>query len=229
MDDAGPKLEPNKYLCGKIVSEATAVYGNDHINDCTHLYSHYNMIVVCKHCLIIGHSNYKAHINYFSNELGALEDIPIVDAIILYEDLYITQIYFLVVRNTLYFESMTHNLISLFIMREAGLEVNDRAKIHCRNRTRDDHCLKDPRSGMYIRLNIEVILSVFDSRESTDDDLRRDDIISVEISPQGSYWDPNSTHYSENEEALVDVSGEVIDAPEREPGELFVETVNEEE
>ena len=111
MDDAGPKLEPNEYLCGKIVSEATAGYGNDHINDGTHLDSHANMIVVCKHSLIIGRSNFKAHVNGFSNELGALEDIPIVDAIILYEDPYTTQIYFLVVRNALYVESMTHNLI----------------------------------------------------------------------------------------------------------------------
>ena len=69
----------------------------------------------------------------------------------------------------------------------------------------------------------------FDSRAPTDDDLRRDNIILVEISPQVSYWDPNSTHYSENEEALVDVSEEVIDAPDKDPGKLFVETVNEED
>ena len=94
---------------------------------------------------------------------------------------------------------MTHNLIPPIIIREVGLEVNDRAKIHCRNPTRNDHCLKDPGSGMHIRLKINGIFSVFDSRAPTDEDLRRDNIILVEISPQGSYWDPNSTHYSENE------------------------------
>ena len=68
-------------------------------------------------------------------------------------------------------------------MREAGLEVNDRAKIHCRNPTRDDHCLKDPRSGMHIRLKIDGIFSVFDSRAPTDEDLRRNNITLVEIYP----------------------------------------------
>ena len=70
--------------------------------------------------------------------------------------------------------------------------------------------------------------SLFDSWDPNDDDLRKDNINSVEISPQGSCWDPNSTHYLENEEDLVDVSEEVIDSVERELGELFVETVDEE-
>ena len=65
MEDAGPKLEPNEYLCRKIVSEATAGYGNDHINDGTHLDSHANMIVVCKHSLIIGSLNLKSRFNCF--------------------------------------------------------------------------------------------------------------------------------------------------------------------
>ena len=66
---------------------------------------------------------------------------------------------------------------------------------------------------------------VFDSRAPNEEGLRRDNITLVEISPQGSYWNPNLTHYSKNEETLVEVSGEVIDAPEREPGKLFVETL----
>ena len=42
------------------------------------------------------------------------------------------------------------------------------------------------------------------------------------MSPQGSCWDPNSTYYSEHEEALVDVSGEIIDAPERNQGSYLL-------
>ena len=41
------------------------------------------------------------------------------------------QVYLLVLRNVLYIESMDDNLIPPFILREAGLIVNERAKIHC--------------------------------------------------------------------------------------------------
>ena len=57
--------------------------------------------------------------------------VPIVGAMIIYdEDEYSGKLYFLVAHNVLYVESVDHNLIPPFILREIGLIVNERPKIH---------------------------------------------------------------------------------------------------
>ena len=88
--------------------------------------------------------------NAFAKECGVLQ-IPIVDAAVVFEDPYDGNIYFLVMRNALYVESMDHHLIPPFIMREAGLVVNDVAKIHCWQRTQEDHSIIDRDSKLLFR------------------------------------------------------------------------------
>ena len=54
------------------------------------------------------------------------------------------QVNFLVILNVLHIESMDDNLIPPFILREAGLIVNKRAKIHCKpgTATEEDHTIQ---------------------------------------------------------------------------------------
>ena len=92
-----------------------------HLEGSTHLDSHANMVVVGKICLIISYSDHSAVVSGFTHEIGTVQ-VPIVDAVIAYEDEYQAgKIYYLVVRNALYVETMKHNLIPPFVMREAGL------------------------------------------------------------------------------------------------------------
>ena len=60
-----------------------------------------------------------AEVNAFAKECGVLQ-IPIVDAAVVFEDPYDGNIYFLVMQNALYVESMNHHLVPPFIMREGG-------------------------------------------------------------------------------------------------------------
>ena len=118
------------------------------------------MIVCGKEVYIISRSGQVAEVNAFAKECGVLQ-IPIVDAAVVFEDPYDGNIYFLVMRNALYVESMDHHLIPPFIMREAGLVVNDVAKIHCRQRTQEDHSIIDRDSKLHICLRLEGIFSSF--------------------------------------------------------------------
>ena len=95
----------------------------------SHLDSHVNMIVVGSDWYIISRSDITAVVNAFTDNVGTIQ-VPIVDALIVYEDEITGNIYYLIAQNALYVKSMQHNLIPLFIMREAGLIVNERAKIH---------------------------------------------------------------------------------------------------
>ena len=56
--------------------------------------------------------------------------------------------YLLVVQNALCVPTMEINLIPIFILREAGLTLNDVPKIHCDEPSVEDHSLYDEESGL---------------------------------------------------------------------------------
>lgn len=89
-----------------------------------------------------------------AKECGVLH-IPIIHAAVVFEDPYERDMYLLVMQNALYVESMDHHLIPPFIMREAGLVVNDVAKIHCKQRTQADHSIIDWECKLHIGLKLE--------------------------------------------------------------------------
>ena len=61
---------------------------------------------------------------------------------------------------------MEHNLIPPFILREAGLIVNERPKIHTDPKERNiyDHSILDNNSDLDIRMNLDGVFSTFHSR-----------------------------------------------------------------
>lgn len=175
----------------------------------TELDSHANMCVVGKNCLIISRSGRVVDVGTFAEEAGSLNEVPLVDAMIAYECRKTGKVYLLILRNALYVESMDDNLISPFILREAGLIVNEKAKQHCLpgELTDDDHTIQDPESGMRIVMEIRSTFSVFDTRIPSEEDI--EDGIAVIITPDGEIWDPYDSAFAENEAALLDWKGEV--------------------
>ena len=79
------------------------------------------MIVLGMHCLLINDSGTTAHVNSFSKEAGSISEVPIVDGACIYDCPRTGQAYLLITRNELSIPSNADNLITPFIMREAGL------------------------------------------------------------------------------------------------------------
>ena len=167
------------------------------------------MIVCGKEVYIISRSGQVAEVNAFAKECGVLQ-IPIVDAVVVFEDPYDGDIYFLVMQNALYVESMDHHLIPPFIMQEAGLVVNDVAKIHCQQCTQEDHSIIDKDSKLHIRLRLEGIFSSFPTRKPCHEDLQRDHIECIYLFPAD--WNPNSNHFSNKEDMLIDFEGRALES-----------------
>ena len=86
----------------------------------TELDSHANMVVIGKQAFIFSHSGQYANVRAFTDEVKVIPKVPIVDAVIAYDCPQSGQTYIIVVRNALCVPSMEHNLISPFILREAG-------------------------------------------------------------------------------------------------------------
>ena len=124
---------------------------------------------------------------------------------------------------------MEHNLIPPFILREAGLIVNERPKIHTdpKERNKYDHSILDNNSDLHIWMNLDGVFSTFHSRAPTNADLQRDDNTFVMITPEGE-WDPNNKVYEENEKALIDCEGNVIADDESKPPNMIIDDIDTE-
>ena len=107
----------------------------------TELDSHANMCVLGKHCYILSRSGKNVDVGAFTESAGGLNQVPIVDAMLAYDCRRTNQVYLLVLRNVLYIDSMEDNLIPPFILREAGIIVNERAKTHSEESTEGDHTI----------------------------------------------------------------------------------------
>jgi hypothetical protein len=105
----------------------------------TELDSHANMCVIGRHAVILNRSGRHAEVNTFSPNIESLHKVSIVDAAIAYDCPYTCKCYILVVRNALHVESMDNNLIPPFVMREAGIEDCEVAKIHVSDPSVSDH------------------------------------------------------------------------------------------
>ena len=99
-----------------------------------------------------------------------------------------------------------------FILREAGLIVNECPKQHrpYGEATEDDHTIQDGGSGLKIAMDIRSTFSYFVTRKPNDDDL--EDGVPVLFTPEGADWDPYDQSFAEKEMSLKNKKGE-IDPP----------------
>ena len=101
------------------------------------------MVVVGGQATVFGSSGRSADVKPFSSDCSQLKSVPIVDAALAYDCPYSMQTYILTVRNALHVKNMDNNLVPPFILREAGLVVNDVPRIHTPTEalTCDTHCI----------------------------------------------------------------------------------------
>ena len=174
--------------------------------------SHANMLVFNDESYIFDAIQDKStSVEPFDPSIGVAKNIPIVDAALAYDCPTSGDTYILVTRNILHVSTMSHHLLCPFIMREAGVVVNDVAKIHKGSPTRDDHSILFPEAKLHIPLKLNGIFSYFNVRKPKLHEVRYYD--KVFITPDSTDWDPYSAHFSENEDLLMDSDGNILDFP----------------
>ena len=178
----------------------------------TELDSHANMPVAGCGTTVISSTGRHATVTPFSGTLPSMDKVEIVDVAMAYDDPITTRTSILVMRNALYIPSMGHNLIPPFIMREASLYVDETPKFQLADRASiDNHCVYDPESGLRIHLQLNGIFSYFSTRPLTvDEQMHWEDYDVVFLTPDGAMWDPHSLHYAEEEAAMVDADGAMV-------------------
>lgn len=215
-------VKPNKHLSTTVAANVlvSSLYeknmeeGYKDLESRSELDTHANMVVVGSECFIIRWTGRNAEVNAFSPELEALQAVPIVDAALLYECPVTGQEYLLVVRNALYVKSMRHNLIPPFIMREAGVRVNDVPKIHSKDPTIEHHSISFKDSDLRIPLSLWGIFSYFVTRAPTKTQMSECEEVYL-LTPNGERWDPHTDVYAHNEESMTDWEGNIVEAQHR--------------
>ncbi len=159
---------PNAHVASIIIAslDDNLMDTSDSLTPRTDLDSPANMFVACKHAYVLAESGKTATVRGFSPEI-APKEIPIVDCAFAYECPYSGRQYILVARNVLHVTTMEHNLVPPFLLREAGLVVNDVAKIHVKDPDVTHHSVYFPDSELRIPLALWGIFSYFPTRRPT--------------------------------------------------------------
>jgi hypothetical protein len=127
----------------------------------TELNSHANMAVAGADCTIITKSKNYADVTPFLEDLPVMKVVEILDAMTAYDDPISHTTYLLVMTDGLSIPSMGHNLISLFLISEAGLALDETPKYQLDTPTIDNHAIVDDVTGMRIHLKLNGIFSYF--------------------------------------------------------------------
>ena len=108
---------------------------------------------------------------------------------------------------------MQHNLLSPFILRAGGVQVNDTAKIHCTDPTVEDHAITFKDSELRIPLQLIGTFSYFHNRTPTVQELH--DYEKLFITPDASDCNSQCESFKRNERAMLDYNGEMSDSYRR--------------
>jgi hypothetical protein len=130
----------------------------------TELDSHANMAVAGTNCTIVAKSGNYADVTPFLEDLPMMKLVEIVDAMMAYDDPISHTTYLLIMRNALSIPSMGHNLIPLFLMRKAGLALDEAPKFQLDMPMIDNHAIVDGVTGMRIHFKLNGIFSYFTMR-----------------------------------------------------------------
>ena len=131
-----------------------------------------------------------------------------------HDDPYSGETYVLGLKNALYMPAMDNNLIPPFLLREAGLIVDDVPKSQAASPTIHHHSIYFPDEKFRIPLLLHGIFSYFPSKKPSTNVLSLTNNNNVLFLTSGSI-NPHSKIFSENERAMVDHEGNMREKSER--------------
>jgi len=121
-----------------------------------------------------------------------MDDVEIGDVAMAYDDPRTGVTYILVTRNALLIPTMDHNLVPPFLIREAGLFLDETPKHHAPTPSVTNHSIIDSDSGMHIHMELNGIFSYFLTCQLTLDEMEYwDRYPVVYLTPDSDRWDPN--------------------------------------
>ena len=132
-----------------------------HESSRTELDSHSNMSVIGMNVYILSTIGETVDVAPFTPDYKPIS-VELVDAALKYECPYSGDIMILIIRRGLHVPSMTHNLLLPFMLREAGITINEVPKIHVPSPpTEHHHAITFQETNFQIPLSLHGTFSYF--------------------------------------------------------------------
>ena len=201
----------NSYLCSRFPHYICASSKHDDTTtlSTTELDSHADSPVVGKYCKILELTGKTVKVSGFTSDLGQPLEVPVVNAAVAYDCVYTGMTYILVIYNALYFRNMEVNLIPPFMMRLAGLQVDECPKFLAIKPTVETHSLYFPAEDLRFPFQIEGIVSYLPTRKPDDDEIEKYRGAYLLLTPNSGTWNPHSSTYRDQEHGMLDYRGEI--------------------
>ena len=133
--------------------------------------SHADSAVVGSNCHVLRKTGKVLNVQGFTDALGSGLSVPFVDAAVTYEDEQSSKVYILIIKNALHVESMDNHLVPPFLMRIAGIEVDECPKFLSRNPSISNHSLFFRDLDLRIPLCLHNTISYLPTRLPTPDEI----------------------------------------------------------
>ena len=169
----------------------------------TELDSHANMPVIGRNAYILSKIGETVDVAPFTPDYKPIS-VELVDAALKYECPYSGEVKILIIRRGLHVPSMTHNLLPPFMLREAGIQINEVPKIHVTSPTEEHHAIMFQETNFRIPLTLHGTFSYFPTSKPTTQELEEPEDVYV-LTP--TTWNPHSDAYVINEESMLDWEG----------------------
>jgi hypothetical protein len=168
--------------------------------------------------LLIHDFDRPVRVHGYKEDIGPTPNCRTVSAVVAYDHPGTGEVYMLVIHQAILIEQMTTNLLSPMQMRDNDLHVNDEPKFMVLNPTENHHAIHAPaltnKDELRIPLSIQGVTSYFPSRKPTrqEYDNAQSHLI-IELTSESPEWDPSTTRFQEQEDAMTDSNGKLIDRP----------------
>ena len=163
----------------------------------TELDSHADSPVVGKYARILEDTGRRATVTGFTSDLGKPMSVPVVNAAVAYDCELTGETHILVLCNALHFQRMENNLIPPFMMRLAGIEVDECPKFLSKQPTESNHSMFFPAEEIRIPFQLEGIISYVPTRCPTEDELTHREGEYLMLTPNVPTWDPHTELYKD--------------------------------
>eukprot|EP00957_Ditylum_brightwellii_P057722 4376676-Ditylum_brightwellii.AAC.1 len=102
---------------------------------------------------------------------------------------------------------MDHNWLPPFVLREAGIRLNDTPKIHKVNPTEDDHAIIFPGEELRIPFGLWGVLSYFSTSKPSIEEVNTcESVYTLTL----NRWNPHAKQYAICEQNLINWEGNVL-------------------
>ena len=169
----------------------------------TELDSHANMPVIGRNAYLLSKLGETVDVAPFTPDYKPIS-VELVDAALKYACSYSGKVKILIIRRELYVPSMTHNLLPPFMLREAGIHINEVPKIHVTSPTEEHHAITFQETNFRIPLTLHRTFSYFPASKPSTQELEEPEDVYI-LTP--TTWNPHSDAYVINEESMLDWEG----------------------